>query len=82
VIYALNYSEKPDYDLIKKLFIDELLQLDYAPQVANYDWVRNPCFLKPGYDSIEPFVNDIISDESFEMEETNFDEFGEGDCGP
>ena len=47
-IYNLKYSEKPDYDYIQKLFIDELLKLDFAPQVNNYDWVRNPCFLKPG----------------------------------
>ena len=39
-IYELEYDQTPDYDLLINEFMKALLNLDIAPKVENYDWVR------------------------------------------
>ena len=41
-LYKMDYDEDPEYDELIQMFVNELLKLDFAPQVANYDWVKDP----------------------------------------
>ena len=65
----MEYDEDPEYGKLIQMFVDELLRMDVAPQVANYDWVKNPKFLTHGCKLQEPFMNKLISMESREMSE-------------
>ena len=62
-IYELGYEQTPDYEQLINQFVQALLQLDIAPKVANYDWVRNPSFLTSGA-TLDSIQNDMPSAES------------------
>ena len=66
-LYQMEYEEDPDYDKLIKMFVDLLLETDFAPQVANYDWVKDPKFLTPGQKEVEPSQSELISTESLEI---------------